>query len=303
MGGGGVSPTKSQAYIFNRVISPAAHTSASFKVLLTYANNDTQKSSTKKPWYAYANLGSIINTAGYESFWFSNQEKGWEEHSNSFGILSSVFKHRHFIKADYINTYDEALLPLLEKSKLKDKNFIVFHLSGSHILYNVRFPKSFEKFKPKDIDFSYLKTRTNADKQVVADYINSLYYTDSILNRIVSFFKDKESLVIYISDHAQDVYESWDKALHHCNAYGVEIPFIIYASPLYAKHHQDKIQVIQNALNKPFMSDNFLHTLLELIGIRTKDYDPTKDLLSPSFNSKRILNPCKSFIYHNRHAS
>ncbi|WP_017283032.1 hypothetical protein [Helicobacter pylori] len=49
--------------------------------------------------------------------------------------------------------------------------------------------------------------------------------------------------------------------------------------------------------NKPFMSDDLLHTLLPLAGIITKDYEKTRDLFNENHNDKRPRKPCDGKVY------
>ncbi|GAA7671006.1 hypothetical protein HpMMM64_14410 [Helicobacter pylori] len=178
------------------------------------------------------------------------------------------------------------------QSKLKNKNFIVFHLLGSHSWYADRFPKSFAKFKPSDLDFSNLHASSDRDKQIVADYVNSLYYNDFVLNGIFNLFKDKDAIVFYLSDHVQDIFESGSTYGHRCSKAGLEIPFMIYVSDVFKEKHPKKVKLIKNALNKPFMSDDLIHSLLPLVGIHTKDEIESKNLFSPKFDTQRKRAVC-----------
>ncbi len=168
----------------------------------------------------------------------------------------------------------------------------MFHLLGSHSWYADRFPKSFAKFKPNDLDFSNLHASSDRDKQIVADYVNSLYYNDAVLNEIFNLFKDKDAIVFYLSDHAQDMFESGSTYGHRCSKAGLEIPFMIYVSDIFKEKHPEKVKLIKNALNKPFMSDDLIHSLLPLVGIHTKDEIESKNLFSPKFDAQRKRIVC-----------
>ncbi len=121
----------------------------------------------------------------------------------------------------------------------------MFHLIGSHNWYANRFPKSFAKFKPNDLDFSNLHTNSDRDKQIVTDYVNSLYYNDAVLNGIFNLFKDKDAIVFYLSDHAQDMFESGPTYGHRCSKAGLEIPFMIYVSDIFKEKHPEKVKLIK----------------------------------------------------------
>ncbi|GAA7221791.1 hypothetical protein HpCK26_14600 [Helicobacter pylori] len=130
-------------FVFSDTISKEAHTSEVFESLLNYSN-----AKTNKPWYHYHNMIDIFKRSHYETFWLEKQI------IDQWGITQNLFakrsKNRYYILGDY-GAYDEELVKFYSKnvqSRLKSKNFIVFHLLGSHGWYADRFPKSFAKFKP-----------------------------------------------------------------------------------------------------------------------------------------------------------
>ncbi|GAA7418433.1 hypothetical protein ID0985_14010 [Helicobacter pylori] len=273
--------------VFSDVISKEAHTSNVFESLLNYSNAETNK-----PWYHYHNMIDIFKRSHYETFWLEKQiNDQWAITQN---LVSNRSKNRYYILGDY-GAYDEELVKFYTKNvqpRLKSKNFIVFHLIGSHSWYSDRFPKSFAKFKTSDLDFSNLHANSDKDKQIVADYVNSLYYNDSVLNEIFNLFKDKDAIVFYLSDHAQDMFESGSTYGHRCSKAGLEIPFMIYVSDIFKEKHPEKVKLIKNALNKPFMSDDLIHSLLPLVGIHTKDEIESKNLFSPQFDAQRKRIVC-----------
>ncbi|WP_143427367.1 phosphoethanolamine transferase [Helicobacter pylori] len=286
----------SNLFVFSDTISKEGSTSDVFESLINYSDAETTK-----PWYHYHNMIDIFKRSHYETFWLEKQFV--DQWSLIQDLLSSRSKNRYLLQRDrnrYFlpkewTSYDEDILTFYSKnipSQLKSKNFIVFHLRGSHKTYSERFPKSFAKFKPSDLSFSNLHVSNDRDKQIVADYVNSLYYNDFVLNGIFNLFKDKDAIVFYLSDHAQDIFESGPTYGHSCSKAGLEIPFMIYVSDIFKEKHPEKVKLIKNALNKPFMSDDLIHSLLPLVGIRTKDEIESKNLFSPQFDAQRKRITC-----------
>ncbi|EMH63427.1 arylsulfatase [Helicobacter pylori HP260AFi] len=284
-------------FVFSDTISKEGSTSDVFENLLNYSDAETNK-----PWYHYRNMIDIFKRSHYETFWLEKQFV--DQWSLIQDLVSSRSKNRYLLQRDrnlYFlprewTGYDEDILTFYSKnilSQLKSKNFIVFHLRGSHKTYSERFPKSFAKFKPSDLSFSNLHASNDRDKQIVADYVNSLYYNDAVLNGIFNLFKDKDAIVFYLSDHAQDVFESGSTYGHRCSKAGLEIPFMIYVSDIFKEKHPEKVELIKNALNKPFMSDDLIHSLLPLVGIHTKDEIESKNLFSPQFDAQRKRITCR----------
>nr|WP_240328673.1 phosphoethanolamine transferase [Helicobacter suis] len=292
--------TKGHLFIFKDVISAFANTYAVFKTLLNYS--DVENSST--PAYQQKNLGLIFKLAGYKTFWFDSQDD--LEKNRAFDFWSAPFMKRYwsngFFKGDGV-TLDAWLISAFnkQKSQLASKNFILFHLIGSHAGYKYRFPKTYSKFVPTDIPYQNLHVQNNQDKQIVADYVNSLYYTDSVLQEIFKLFENKDALIVYLSDHAQDIFESGSTYGHKCSAYGVEIPFMIYVTDVFRQKHPEKLKLMTQAINKPFMSDDLIHSLLPLVGIHTKDNLESKNLFSPAFDTNRKRVYCDHQVYEKKH--
>ncbi len=275
-------------FVFSDTISKEGSTSDVFESLLNYSDAETTK-----PWYHYHNMIDIFKRSHYETFWLEKQIV--DEWGITQNLVSNRSKNRYYILGNY-GAYDEELVKFYSKnipSQLKSKNFIVFHLRGSHKTYSERFPQSFAKFKPSDLSFSNLHASNDRDKQIVADYVNSLYYNDFVLNGIFNLFKDKDAIVFYLSDHAQDIFESGPTYEHSCSKAGLEIPFMIYVSDIFKEKHPEKVKLIKNALNKPFMSDDLIHSLLPLVGIHTKDEIESKNLFSPKFDAQRKRITCR----------
>ncbi len=282
-------------FVFSDTISKEAHTSDVFENLLNYSDAETTK-----PWYHYHNMIDIFKRSHYETFWLEKQIV--DEWGITQNLVSNRSKNRYYILGNY-GAYDEELVKFYSKnipSQLKSKNFIVFHLLGSHSWYADRFPKSFAKFKPSDLSFSNLHVSNDRDKQIVADYVNSLYYNDFVLNGIFNLFKDKDAIVFYLSDHAQDIFESGPTYGHSCSKAGLEIPFMIYVSDIFKEKYPEKVKLIKNALNKPFMSDDLIHSLLPLVGIHTKDEIESKNLFSPKFDTQRKRAVCYGSMNYDR---
>lgn len=98
--------------------------------------------------------------------------------------------------------------------------------------------------------------------------------------------------MFYLSDHAQDMFESGSTYGHRCSKAGLEISFMIYVSDIFKEKHPEKVKLIKNALNKPFMGDDLIYSLLPLVGIHTKDEVESKNLFSPKFDAQRKRIVC-----------
>lgn len=278
-----------ELYVFRDVVSPHSHTSAVFSKLFTFANDES-----KEPWYTYHNLTDIMKAAGYKTYWLSNQES-----SGAFGNVVQVFADRsdekkfaRYISAnelyDPLEAYDEALLPYLDDvlEKREEKKFIVVHLMGTHARYRNRYPEAFEIFREADI----LPKFAAARKDTIATYDNAVLYNDAIVYQMMMKFKNEESVVIYLSDHGEEVDDFRAMAGHNednGSRYMIEIPMTIWLSEQFKSAYPAKAARIEAAVKRPYMTDDMIHSILDLAEIETQDYDPRRSLFNEKFDSSR----------------
>ncbi len=285
---------------FSNVISPHSHTNNSLQKMLTFSNYEN----TQIPWFMQQNFIDILNLAGYKTHWLSNQEaiSIW---GNIPEALSRRAQNTRFSSFKTGNDdkmfFDDILLPMLEETLASanstEKQFYVLHLMGSHISYKNRYPKSFAHFSPQDLrqnGLDILTAETNLNQsqlETKAHYCNAIFYNDEVVSSIIESFADKEALVIYLSDHGDEVYDFRD-FVGHTETMGsrfmVEIPFMVYMSESFKQKYPDIFTKVQQAKDKPFMNDDFIHSFLDLLGIVSKDYESSRSIFSPNYNEKRI---------------
>ncbi len=273
--------------VFTDVISAHSTTIASLSKVFTFCDHES-----KKPWYDYNNLIDVMNAAGYKTYWLSNQES-----SGIWGNVAAVYaahstEHAYTKIRDSHEDYgvvDGNLFPLIDKaiSRRKAKNFYVIHLMGCHGLYYYRYPYYFSKFSDKNIRLPL----TTRQKEIVAQYDNAILYNDYVVSQIIAKFRNMNALVIYMPDHSEAIYDEGDKLAGHFegnpNRHMIEIPFIIWGSEKYKKDNPAQWAQIQACVNRPYMTDDMIHTVMDIAGIKTPEYDPTRSIVNPKFNAKR----------------
>ncbi len=247
---------RGEIFRLNDTIACANHTSSAMAKIFTFAEKDEPLND----WYLKANLFDILRRTDYHTVWLSNQSPLglWGNFDKYF---SARCDEKFFIEAeDKIarqRHIDGVLISVLDKflaSSTAEKNFYLIHLYGTHEAFRERYPAEFEKFSARDED-----KPNEIWKQITAEYDNAVLYNDFIVNEIISRFEDKNAVLIYISDHGEEVYEGRDFFGHSMeeggNVHMIEIPALIWASKEFRERYPEKISAINAALDRPYRMD------------------------------------------------
>ena len=173
------------------------------------------------------------------------------------------------------------------------RNFIIFHLYGQHAAYGERHPADFAKFGVRSVK-SKLRL-SDEQRGVVADYLNATLYNDYVVDSIIRMFSDRNAIVLYFSDHGEEVYDfrlqqgrtdlktDVPRALRS----QLDIPFMIYVSPRYAATHPQQVERIKRSIDRPFMTDNLPQVIFDLLGVRTKYYKPASSVINDAYRPQK----------------
>ena len=279
---------KGEIIAMSDVISPHSTTVEVLSELFTFCDYESDK-----PWYEYHNLIDVMNAAGYRTHWLSNQESSgmWGNVAQLYANRSTMHKFTRLRDSlEDSGILDEELFPLLDEAlrdASPDRNFYVLHLMGGHGLYYNRYPYAFNKFKAEDIRLQI----GERFREIVAQYDNALYYNDYVVDEIIKRFRDKETLVIYVPDHGEAVYDEGGSIAGHLeenpDRHMIEIPVIFWASRKFRDKYPEKWEAIEDAADRPYRTDDMIHTLMELADIKTEEWNPTKSIINDDFDASR----------------
>jgi glucan phosphoethanolaminetransferase (alkaline phosphatase superfamily) len=176
-----------QLYVFN-AIAPTNQTRYSVPIDLTEANVHYYEN-------RYNHSCSILTNFkanDYETYWISNQGRIGKNDS-SISSMAYEANTTFFANLNYLEAKtDEVILDYLNKlPKNSNKEMLLLHIMGSHSDYINRYKNETALFK----------NSTN----IVQQYDNSIHYTDTILSQIYKRYKDEKLLLIYVSDHGENI--------------------------------------------------------------------------------------------------
>ncbi|MGR5126297.1 phosphoethanolamine transferase [Photobacterium swingsii] len=191
--------------LVHNTISPTPITRESLKRNLSFSTVEDKTGYNK-----YINIVNAAKEKGFNTHWLSSQTNQGI-HSSLIGRIGqssdiSIFN----------NSNDETLIDLVNKNyRSEAKQLFILHLAGSHLPYN--------NFSDGDLD--------NAIKMgsKTPEYDATILKTDRVIKSVIEkSFEDKKSLVIYFSDHGEEV--NVGHGLPEMSPEQYEIPFFIYDS-------------------------------------------------------------------------
>lgn len=282
-------------FAFDNVDSPAPTTAESIRFMLsTYSKADDTSKNLKK-WFEYTTIIELMEDCGFECVWFGNQARGSKK-NGAARVFAEACNQQWFLQQEGSDDFNVKPDEILVNSSYQyahqinpqERHFIIYHMMGSHFNYSMRYPKEFAKFSEKDYP-----TEPQSHRTTLASYDNSILYNDYVVWQIINLYKDQETVVIYLPDHGQVMFRDKNYPDHFAHgkvgdsinyAYGIDIPFIIYASPLFQQKHSGIMQRIKDnqAKSKTWNSDDLPYLILDLIGAKTingEDIQP-KSLLN-----------------------
>ena len=291
---------------FTDVVSPWNLTSFVFKHMMSlYTVGDSGE------WCDYPLFPEVFRKAGYHVTFITNQfqskaKEAVYDFSGGFFLNDPELSHRQFDKRS-TRTYrfDDGVLKEFDRgvgssdhsdqeNRPHDHNLVILHLMGSHVDYRSRYPlKTHTKFRPSMYNRPELNDK---QKQILSYYDNSLLYNDSIVYAVTRRFADKDAVVIYVPDHGEEIFDGEPYMygrMHGANIdyrlarNEMEIPFWVWGSDLYRERHPYGWMAIQNAKNRPMMTDVLPHFLMYLGGISSPLYRSEYNVISPDYDVKR----------------
>ena len=242
---------KENMLLYQNAYSPAAITNISVPIVLSNLDISNYKRELRK---LSDNVVNTANHLNYNTFWYSTQGG-----AQGITAIASFAKNKKFL-----NGYDEAVIPYL-KEALKDsspKKLIVLHINGSH-------PYVCDKYPPKEAVW---------EGGIDECYDNSIRYTDKIIGQIFEQLKDKNSVLVYFSDHGQikenEIYKHGDYRE------AVQVPYFVWFSP------SIKTDKKGQKIEEPTSITTVYSKVLELMGTKNpKTIDNTGKYLRLDLNT------------------
>ena len=261
--------------VFSNVTASETTTIDSFRAIF----------STYRPEYADSvhfwecpSIFHILHAAGYHESWLSNQsQRGL--YDNLIGNYAALCDTTAFLGDKFAGmrrtNKDGELIPILRElvDSNEGNNLYCLHLMGNHAEFRERYPEGYDVFSEEDYQ-DYPENQ----RSILAEYDNSLVYTDWVINEVFDTFKEEEAIVIYFPDHGLDLfYTRPDYYLHaivsdpESVSVSIEIPFLIYVTEKYRSRFPDTVSRMEKSLENTFETEDLIYTIMDLASISFSD--------------------------------
>lgn len=246
---------------FPAIYSEYTYTNRSIPHIMTRADSIN-------PQYAFQERSFIdlFKHCKFNSSWLANQESA---HSYIYFMHEcDTLIHINMNKSMYVfdRWTDTDLLPSFddELAKMKSKHLIILHTIGSHWYYNSHYTDDYRHFTP------VVKSRIISSctrEEMINSYDNTVLYTDFFLYSVIDRLRNKNALLIYLSDHGENLGEDgmW---MHATDTPPVQNPAcLVWMSPQYKSRHPEKYEKLQANRTQRFRTDFLFHTITLAAGM------------------------------------
>lgn len=275
-----IRKSKNEVVLFSNAVAIADGTNRNMRAMFSLAKDGSLFASSLL-------FPACFKGSGYETMLLDNQYllgKGTTFLTDE-NLSKVLWDKRNSEGFQYDGQMIDGLLTPFE-----DSGLYVVHLYGQHYTYENRYPNSFAHFKADEYD---IKRWSKEQREIIAHYDNACLYNDYVVNDIINKFENENAIVVYLSDHGEEIYELSNYMGHGtaCSSddcrYQLDVPFLIWMSKKYRETYPDMVTKIEDCKDLPISTDDLPHALMDIAGIETKDYVPELSFLNPKYNAKR----------------
>ena len=283
--------------LYTQANSPVCYTSAAMRYIFSLKNCDHEKADSSQ----YVLFPAVFKKASFKVAYFDNQYSRSQGGAADYGCS-------YFFSPKYINDHcfdyrNEALAKYDGEfiSKYKSHFFKVgpslniIHLKGQHFQALKRYPSDFAFFSINDVQ---RKDLNESEKQRVVEYDNATRYNDYVMNMIFDEFRNDDAVVIYLSDHGDNIYdgvghrygrnvgELYDDETK-CNVR--EIPFMIWCTDVFINKRPELYENIKRAKALPVCLDDIAYLLFDLGDINFNFHKPERSVINPQYHPHKTV--------------
>lgn len=237
----------------------------------------------------YEGLMDVLQHAGLAVLWLDNQSgcKGACDripHVDTSQLqVPGLCEGGECFDEVMLQGLDKRIAALSPERRAKGVVVVMHQMGGHGPAYFKRSPPAFKKFLPECTNNSL---QTCEPQGLVNAYDNSIAYTDHLLGSAIQWLKTQEThnapALLYLADHGESLGEN--NLYLHGMPYSVapdvqkHVPWITWLSPEFEQRSQITTACLRQQLDAPISHDNYFHSVLGLMNVQTRVYQPALDI-------------------------
>ncbi len=175
---------------------------------------------------------------------------------------------------------------------------VVLHQIGSHgPAYYERSPQAFKRFMPECTSNAL---QNCSREELVNAYDNTIAYTDHFLASTVRWLKTRSdtasTAMVYVADHGESLGENnlYLHGMPYAMAPDVQkhVPWITWLSPGFEQRSTVRTDCLRQ-LDGPVSHDNYFHSVLGLLDLKTSAYQPPMDVYARCAGAAKLVATVK----------
>lgn len=278
--------------VFTDIVTPYKYTHEVMQAMFSTASSDS--TFLTSPLFP-----ALFKNAGYKVCYYDNQFTPAGITAGLDYLMDPELSKANFSSRNSeIFQYDGSLVDKYLPTALSSSapTLVIFHFGGEHLPARTRYPREEGVFTAGN--YSARKDLTDKQRRDIADYDNAIRYTDSQLRRIYDSVRNRDAIVIYTSDHGEEVYDfrlQYGRTfadVDSCQAHSIfEVPLEIWMSPEFRKKRPELTNKITEAAGRPGFNTHLAHTLLEIGNIKSPFFNPKLSIINSGYEvpKPRIL--------------
>jgi len=247
----------------------------------------------------YEGLIDVLQHAGLAVLWVDNQGgcKGVCDRAGESNTASSnvpgLCPDGECLDQVMLRGLEDRIAALPAEQRARG-TVVVLHQIGSHgPAYFRRSDPSRKTFQP---ECGSVSLQECSQQQLLNAYDNSIVETDHFLNATIRWLQGRsaeaQTSMIYVADHGESLGENniYLHGLPYAIAPDVQkhVPWITWLSPAMQQRMQLPLGCLRSALGEQHLThDNYFHSVLGLMDVRTSVYQPQLDVFSGCAGTQR----------------
>lgn len=272
--------------IYEDICSPSIQTLTCMKQILTFANYENLNQYKEE-----ASIVELAKNGGYYTYWIDNQGSGRGIDTYTPTSYRTIAHMCDYYSDENESPMDSMILRKLDKilQDTVESKVVFLHLIGSHFPYCSHYEQNYNVFDNTSVPSKFCDCLSSNQIKILNEYDNSILYNDYILRQIIEMLRKQDgmSAFLYFSDHGEEVFDSQiyaGRSFEKISPSMCQIPLILWFNSMYKQ-----VNTLSLDPSRPACTDDIIHGMMDLLGIKYSLYDSTRSIFSEAFLPKERM--------------